>query len=270
MLCETTRQHLLAHADEPVLPPEVNAHVVGCAACTKLARQLHTMNESLRAITVPASDDAKARFLETISTADLPPIIERSAVRTRDSSTSLRPWRGWSWKTEWQYAGGIAAVVLLAVGGWWFSSSPRAKPEMAKLRHELLKHEVASVTRMTRAQTPEDRLAAWTELTGHLHTETKHVYKIASPTDLETLERMFGKVVNEGVLTQAKLLPATYSPAQREKALADIDAKLQAAQTDAETLSPDAPTTAQPALLKIAGTAREARAKLQAIIRGEA
>ncbi|MGL6073115.1 MAG: hypothetical protein ACRC8S_03020 [Fimbriiglobus sp.] len=269
MICETIQQQLIARADGNP-STEVSAHLNTCRECSKVAKTLAQMQSAIRAIPVPNSDAAKAQFLETIAVADLPPIIERAAFRTRDSSTSLRPWSRVSVPREWRYAGGIAAMLLIAFGTWWLNTGPRPVPETVKLRHELLKQEVASLARMTRAETSEQRLAVWTDLTANLHTEAKHVFKIAPATDMDAIERMFGKVVKDGILTQAKQLPATYSPAERQKALAEADKKLEAAETDAETLAREAPQHTQPALKKIAGTAKDARDQLQKIIRGEA
>jgi hypothetical protein len=269
MTCETLQQRLLALPDIGSVPADLNQHVSTCPACTKFRAGLAKLDRLVPKIRVPAST-GKAAFVSQLETLDLPPIIKRRVLAKRDSGSVFSGL--WKTRREWQYGAGIAAALLIGVGIWWANTSNRNGPptEVAKLRHELLKKEVAHLATLTKADTATQKIAVWSNVTAELHTEAKVVYKIASTDEMNSLEKMFGRAVTEGLLVQAQHLPVTMSPAEKQTALAEANTKLQAAETETETLAKEAPPQAQGALKKMAVTARAAQSRLKAIIRGEA
>lgn len=274
MTCETTRHELLALPDPRRLPAELHAHVAGCPECAGFRRGLAALHRLVPRIPVPpASPKVKADFLAHVAASgvpagDWPPIIARRP-RPSDSGTAFTAL--WASREQWQYAAGVAATLVIGLSVWWLATGPRTgAPETAKLRHELLGREVKHLAALTKAETASQRVAVWSDLAADLHGEAKYVYVAAQADEMRSLERMYARAVQEGLLKQAALLPATYSPAERQAALADADAKLRAAEAEAGALAKEAPPRSQPTLLKMAGTARVARARIQAIIRGEA
>ena len=268
MTCETFQQALTASPDPRRIPAELASHVRGCPSCAAFRRGLMKLDRLVSQLPVPASSpEVRATFVANLATADLPPIIERRLPARRDSNGGLSA--VWAAREQWQYAAGVAATLAVGVGVWWVSTGarPSGTAEVAKLRHELLTKEVRHLAALTKAETPGDKVAVWSGWAGDVVAEAKLVHKVAPDAEMASLSRMYARTVDEGVVRQAALLSPTLTPAERLQALADADGKLQAAETDAETLSKDAPPAARGELKKIAGTAKSARARLQSIIR---
>ena len=206
-----------------------------------------------------------------VAEASLPPIIERRVPVKRDSGATLSGLSRsvWAARDQWQYAAGIAAMLAVGVGVWWVSTGPRHGngPEVAKLRHELLGKEVRHLAALTRAETPAEKVAVWSAAAADLHAEARHVYAAAPADEMVSLQKMYARAVDEGLVRQARLLPPGFTPAERQRALAEADRSLEAAEADAKALAATAPPKSQGPLKTIAETARAARAALQTIVR---
>jgi hypothetical protein len=268
--CATRQQALTALADPRRLPAELHAHVKGCVGCRGFRRGLLALDRLVPQIPVPSSPPhVRADFLANLpAESGLPPIIVRRPAPKPGSSPALVAARGiWAAREQWQYAAGIAAMLTLGVGLWWVSAGPRvAAPEVAKMRHELLSKEVTCLAALTRAETPAEKVAAWTRFAADVQAEAKLVYKAAPDGDMQSLERMYARAVSEGLLTQAALLPPGLTPAQRQAALAAADGHLQRAATEAEALAQGAPPASRGPLLNIAAAARAGQARLTDIV----
>ena len=104
-------------------PRNMNRHLKRCAACAKIARQLYKLEEGWRNQPVPEGcDQAKAAFLEKLSTLEQPEKREKPARREkRVKPAKLKPTaRRWS-PLRWAAA---AAVLLIGISGWLFWPAP--------------------------------------------------------------------------------------------------------------------------------------------------
>lgn len=256
MNCEAVQNRLLAVSEPKRAGSEVRTHLDGCTDCRTFAARLARVEGLLPQIPVPPTNAArKAAFLQSILTA---PVAEpaRTPVRV-------------AWYAETRWIATIAAALLLA-GGIWVATAgkkPNAPTEVA-LRHDLLHKEVDRFVALSKAASPSERLAIWTAVATDLRAETRDVYRVAPEEDIRALGRMFDKAVREGVVKQAKLLPATLPAAERQKVLADATATLTAAESEAALLSAEAPPQAQPVLQNIVKTARTAKAELDDLAKG--
>ena len=135
-----------------------------------------------------------------------------------------------------------------------------------KVRHELLNRELKHIAVLTKANTAQDRIAAWTNFAQVVQTEVKNVHLMAQGNEMVTLEKLFDKSVNEGLIQQATTLE-NLTVADRQKSLTDAVNKLKAAEDDALTLANNATPTSKPVLNRMAKTAKDGRIQLETIIK---
>jgi len=260
MKCEVAQNRLLALSDPNRAPDELRAHVSACAGCRAFAAGVQKLDVLLASLPVPPSP-AKAAFLQRVAAAG--PVIH--VKPKRDSAVDLLP--AFARKGRWQYASaGLAAAVLVAAG--WFALSgtkPQTKPEPMARKHDLLNKQVQTVASLAKADTPPKRLDVWSGAADDLRAETKAIYKIAQDDEMKVLTRMLQKVIYEGLLKQAELLPDA-DPAERQRLLTRTIAQLKATETETAELSKVAPPNSQKQLIRMTEIARDGRTKLQTIL----
>ena len=266
MKCEAVQNRLLAAPDAHHPEEKLLAHLADCSACRMV--QTHALKLDswlLHLPAAPSSDVKKAAFLESIQEAG--PIIRVKPRSLRTPSGTYRPWQtvlGWE-----QYAG-IAAALMIALGGlWWFTRTKSPVPELAeKPRHELLKKEVRHLTQLANSDSAPKRMTIWAEWASDLKTETKELYKVAPNDDLQSLGRLFERAVQEGIVKQAGLLDKHMPAGERQALFQDALARLTEVETETAQLSLNAPPDAQKTLRKMSQTAKTARVALEPLVKG--
>ena len=265
MKCEAARNRLLAAPDALHPGDRLVAHLAGCEPCRAVQAVALRLDKLLADLPpAPSSEARKAAFLDSI--LEVGPIIRVKPHSLRTPSGSFRPWKA----ARWPHLAGIAAALFLAVGGTWLAVRPKAPvPELAeKPRHELLKKEVKHVAKLAGSDSAPQRMTIWAEWATDLKAETKELYKVAPSDELLALGRLFERAVQEGIVKQAKLLDRHMPAIDRQALFQDALARLTEAETETTQLAQNAPPDAQKTLLKMAQTARTARATLEPLVKG--
>lgn len=260
MNCTSVRNRILSLTDPRRLPEALRTHVEACPACVawwKTAAKLERYLELLPAPPAPA--DKKFALIDEL-TADGQVI--KSVPRVADRGPS---------RIKGKHVAVLAASLLVAVGGWWVVTRPSTGPQTAAApKHPLLDKMVQRSKTLARAETPAKRLEVLGEMADDLHSETRGLARVAGPEELDDLARLFAKVVNGGLVRQAgQMAPHAMTAAEKAALLGQLADKLSEAGAEAEKVAREAPPASQPALKRIADTARDGQKKLRDIARGE-
>ena len=260
MNCTSVRNRILSLTDPRRLPEALRAHVEACPACVawwKSAARLESYLEILPAPPAPA--DKKFALIDELTAVG--PVI-KSVPKVADRGPS---------RIKAKHVAVLAASLMLAVGGWWVFTRPSTLPQTAETtKHPLLDKMVQRNKSLARAETPGKRLEVLGEMADDLNAETRSLARVAGPEDLDELARLFARVVNAGIVRQAgQMAPHAMTAAEKTMLLDQLAGKLAEAGAEAEKVSREAPPASQPALKRIADTARDGQKKLRDIARGE-
>jgi hypothetical protein len=263
MTCDEIRDKLLTLPDPRRPTTDLRAHLTGCPACAALQAAAAGIESTVAVLPVPSSEGAKAAFLARL--AEPEPVITRMPTLPR--RRGLPDWTG---RVKWQHAAGLAAGVLVAVGGWSITRGPD-RPDVAAAapRHPLLQKFVRYDVKLTKAGSAADRMAIWTGFADDLRKELAGVCQVAKERDMEALSDMFDKAVQGGVVAQAGKLPEFMDAKDRLARLNEASNALAAAEMDIARLKTEARQQAQPALGQMARTAKAGKEKLEKLARGE-
>ncbi len=265
MNCQAVQNQILALPDPRELPPALRAHVLGCAACQVWAKQAARLEVLLEQLPVPpAPGDKKEMMLGDLMSAD--PVIHPMATLATRPSFGLVASR--FLRRNATYVGGLAAAVLVAVGIYsvWPPKTINVVAAPTQ-KHPLLEKMVARDVAMARADTSAKKLEVLGAMADDLAGETRGMARIASGAELKQMAGWYEKVVRDGMLPQADKLPLHMTPVEKAKLLDALAAKLNADATEAENVAREAPPDAQPALKRMADTAREGEKSLRALAR---
>jgi len=261
MNCQTIQNRVLALPDPRLLPDPLREHVNACPGCLAWWKQAARIERILAELPVPpAPADKKTALLQELSgpVIHTVPAIERRSFATRF----------WSVPAVRTMAG-LAAAVLFAVGGWLMirpgpgSPNIQAKPSSDPFLERIVQRDLA----LAQARTADQRLDVLGSLAGDLSTEAQSLSKIANPEELRDLSGMFQKVVNDGIVEQARKLPEhSLTQTQKKELLNRLSQKLLDAGRQADEAARESPPHAQPALKTISETARDGQTKLKAIL----
>lgn len=259
MNCQAVQNKILALPDPRHVPDSLRDHLGGCAGCREWAKQVVQIEGLLAQLPVPAAPvGKKARLIEELMHPE--PIITHSA--RLDSGSRFLPFI----RRNVSIVGGLAAAVLLAVGGWWLLTRP-GTPEVAAQptpRDPFVEKLVQRDIALARADTPAKRLLALGGLAEDLSTQTRSLARVASPADLDELAGLFDKVVKTGLARQVESMPEhAMTLTEKQEVYASLAKKLGDMAADADRLSAEVPPEAKPALQKIAASARDGQKKFQ-------
>lgn len=267
--CRNFELQLTGLADPAVPTPELRGHLAACMPCRRYLAGLRRLDAIIPTIAVPGtSPQMKENFLAALP--DLPTIIERRQVPVRSGSDSYAALGRRLAETRSWLGAGTAAALVLGIGLYFGTSGSRPQAQVSTYRHELLSKEVATLATLTKAATPKEKIAVWTIFLNDLHAEAKLLARGGEAREMDALARMYKKAATDGLAKQASLLPHHWTPAQRREALAAADAELAAAESDATAQAEVVPNQAKATFQAIAGGAKDARARLQLAIKGEA
>ncbi|HUR55370.1 MAG TPA: hypothetical protein VMZ71_14650 [Gemmataceae bacterium] len=258
MNCQSVQNKILSLTDPRRLPEVLRAHVDECPACVAWYANAVRLERYLEILPAPpAPADKKFALIDEL-TADGPVIKSVPKIDRRPS-----PIKG-------RHVAALAASLLIAVGGWWVFTGGSGPPPVtaAHPKHPLLDKMVQRNKLLARADTPGKRLVVLGDMADDLNAETKSLARVASPEELNDLAHWFGKVVNKGIVQQAgQMAPHAMTAAEKVALFNQLAGKLSEAGAEVEKVSREAPTASQPALKKIADTARDGQMKLRAMAR---
>jgi hypothetical protein len=258
MNCQAVQNQILALPDPRELSPALREHVLGCAACQAWARKAARLEAILERMPVPvAPGEKKEALLGDLMQAE--PVIQPMATPATRPSFGLVAVK--FLRRNATYVGGLAAAVLVAVGVYslWPNRQQPQKPEVVQ-KHPLLDKMVARDVALARADSPAKRLEVLSGMADDLATDTRGMARLASGAELRQMTGWYDKVVKDGMVAQAKELqnrPHEMTATDRAKLFDSLATKLDADANEAEKLSREAPQDAQPALKRMAETARE-------------
>ena len=262
MTCETIQNRILALPD-PRQPTEaLHDHLTSCPACQAWWKQAVRLEQLLQQLPVPAAPaDRKAEMIDELTAAG--PVIKSIPSLHRPTGPGL-------FATVLaipglKYVGGLAAAILVVVGGWQMFR-PGPTPPIAQAppgpTDPLLKAVVECDLALARAATPVQRLEILGRLADVLSREARGLARVATEDELKELSGFYRKVVDDGILKQAHALPPALPPAERRDLLTALSAKLAETGQEADRIARESPPQAQKPLNDIANTARDGQKTL--------
>jgi hypothetical protein len=265
MNCQAIQNKILAMPDPRHIPDSLRDHVAGCAGCREWAQQAARLEGLLAQLPAPpAPANKKEDLLAELSRPE--PVITRPVtvpIREGYAKPVLRFLRG-----NARLVGGLAAAVLVALGGWWLVTH-RGTPDVATNQptpkdpfiEKLVQRDIA----LARADTAAKKLQVLGGLADDLSTQTRALARVANPNDLNELAGLFDKVVKGGLEKQVDNLPTldTHDEKQKQELCSSLAKKLGDMAAEADRLAGEVPPEAKPALQKIASSAREGQKKFR-------
>jgi len=266
MNCQTIQNKILILPDPRVLPDALRDHIAGCEVCRAWAKQVARLDALLQQLPVPpAPGNKKATVVDDLTRGN-PVIIRRLATPARESfAGSVRKFLD----QNKMVVGGLAAAVLVVLGGWRLLT-PSGTPPVAAAEtpeHPFLKMLVQRDVALAKAKKPVDRLQIFGGLAEDLSTEARSLARVASPDELWDVAQWFDNVVKDGVVNQARNMPAdTLTLSARAERKTELDAlagKLSDMAAKTEKMTGEVPPDAKAALQKIVDSARAGEKKLR-------
>jgi hypothetical protein len=253
MNCDVCQRRLLATAAPEVPTREVRRHLARCPACRAFQRRLTRIEGNVPALPVPPSR-GKERFLARF-------LGPREHVPNPSPHPLPREGRG-PGKGVLRVAWATAAAVLIGCGvylGIWLAESvaplappnqPVAKTEPELPDQDLVARLVDCDLRLAEHATPRKRVEALAELADALQRESHALSRGDGADELQALARLYGRVIEEGMVPRAREMPAR----ERREVLAPIAARLSKAENEARQLAAKSARASAP-LLQIAAAA---------------
>lgn len=265
MNCQAIQNKVLALPDPRRLPDELREHVEACAGCRAWWQQAAKLERLLERLPAPpAPADKKTAMIDDLTAAG--PVI-RTVPRLAEPAGLPG---GDFLRRNSRYVAALAAAVLVVLGGWLLLKPNGQKGEVAAApRHPLLEKLVQRDVALARATTSAQRLEILGGLADDLSGETRSLARVASPEDLDALARWFDGIVRKGIVDRAGSVAGlnTLTPAEKAELFTRLADKLAEAGREAEKVAGESPPHSQPALKKMADTAKDGQAKLRELAR---
>ncbi|MCI0703495.1 MAG: hypothetical protein L0241_20640 [Planctomycetia bacterium] len=267
MDCQAVQNLILGLPDPRELSPTLRAHVLECQACSAWAKQAARLESLLAQLPVPpAPSEKKEAMLEELTSSG--PVITRVPTVRPDHTGVWLDAAGRVLRKNTAYIGGLAAAILLVIGIYWLWPNKQTPPVAeATQDHPLLKNLVAHDIALARASTPAKRFEILGGMADDLAVETRGMARIASADELKRMAGWYQKVVNEGIIQQAKDEANRHmmTDAEKKNVFGALAAKLETDANEAERMMAESPQEAQPALKRMAETAREGHKTLRTL-----
>lgn len=264
MNCKAVRTTVLGleQLDQP--PPDAAGHLADCGACRDWLRRLTQMERCVSQLPVPASAAKSA-------------VIARILSEPRPRPAAPEPlWvqRERRLKRLAVAAAMSAALVLIAVGMLVWQHANRTqtnvveRPKPPPAEETLLAGLMKNNLNLASAKTSRQRVEALADVAENLQSELRSLIDVANPEDLTALARLYERVMRQGIVPQAKTIPA----AERALLLGPLADRLAQVQDEADQLAAQLanhrPAVARP-LRDLAAAARDGDRQLRILLRGE-
>jgi hypothetical protein len=272
MNCDALQKHLLGLEWPAQAEGDARAHLAGCVACREWQRHLVQLERAATRLPVPPAHAARDAFVRSLLAA--PPAVgappakpgtngRRRSVAMVLGSLILDPHASPRRRVGAGIVAGVAASLLLFITSWlaWYSwhgdgpkqfaGSTEKQPVTDPLVAELMRRNL----KLAKGGTPRERVEAMAGVAGELHARSNALARTAGAEDMELLAQLYGRVVREGIVGRAAVLP----DAERRAVLEPIALQLGRAESEAERLAAEegVPQAAREALRRIALAARE-------------
>jgi hypothetical protein len=250
----------LLTSERPAAPPlELGRHLLRCPQCRsrqarllRLEGEVHELNGELRGPTPVARQELLAQLG--------PQSVQPIPIGAQDERPGRRDPYAW---VGWVAVAGVAAVVMLSLGlglGWSLSllvgrpGTPLAGRPAAAPQESLVARILESDLKLAEVSTSKDQLAALADIAGELRREALRLSQEGSVEDVILLSGLYERVVCQGLVGRARLLPAE----QQDGLLASLVGELEQTADASERAALSAQPGANEGLRHLARAARTA------------
>jgi hypothetical protein len=274
MNCSEFRSRLLKAEDPSQPEEETRRHLVECAACAAWRSRLLQIEANVARLPIPLST-GRAAAVHRILHPDGPDLFS-AAPRKKPARTPPKPPRPrleeMPFELEMDGAfempayrpapesvldgprtrrrraiigAAVAAAGLLIVASTWVITrrpseqatiAEHARPPVDALVARLVDRDM----KLASAQRPGEKVQVLADIASDIHNETANLVNDVQSKDLMRLAEFYQRVVHEGLVEQARVVP----PGEREDVLGPISARLSQSWHDAETTARDFPACA--------------------------
>jgi hypothetical protein len=267
MNCQAIQNKILNLPDPRVIPSALLSHVAGCEVCRAWAHQAARLEALLEQLPVPpAPGNKKNEMIDELTSGELVFSRSHTAPARESFAGSVLKFI----EQNKMVIGGLAAAILVVLGGWWVltGDGTNSIPQVAKNPKDPFLEKIKScdVALMKPGTTTNEKLDILGDMAEALSNQTRSLARVADQDELTDLARWYDKVVNAGMVNQAKLMPfSTMTIAEQKKRkeqLNNLAAKLGETADQAEKLT-EVPPDAKPVLQKIMKSARDGELHLR-------
>jgi hypothetical protein len=275
MTCDTARNRLMGLPDPAAVPAALASHLQACPGCQAWHQLLSRVEGAIVALAPPASSGrAKQKLIEQFRGAA--PSVPTPASKARKSkplpvpsatvqpAPERRPSVGERLARLWP-ASLVAAALLVGVLVW---SSFRGKTDgptmVAAPPDPFLEKMVMAKVKLDTAPDRAGRLAVLDGLATDIRSEAKAISMITPGAEMDSLARMYDRVVTDGLVAHARDLPAPERRAKLDKYIQH----LAEAEQEANQLAAAAPPGSDRPLREIAKSAEKGRIALSKMMQG--
>ncbi len=264
MNCKSVQNGLLS-SERPGRPsPDVAAHLDACAACREWQHQLVQCERMARRLPVPPSS-AKAQVVRRILNVPAEkPAPDWAGERLRLAARRIKE-RGLK---KLAASSGLAAGLAFFAVLWW-AAAPVGPPKTAGVPavksvklDPFLDRVIQQQVRLAGGGTPREKVESLASLADAVYGEARGVAGVAPADALDRLAKCYRKVVRDGLVAQARALPAE----ERAAVLRAVSGRLSEVSGDAERLARDLPAAEAAPLRDLAAEARDADLTLRALL----
>jgi signal transduction histidine kinase len=261
MNCTLTQRRLLGSERPDQPPPDVQEHLLHCAACRAWLRRLVQLERQVPLIPVPPTS-RKDRLIRQLLSPPVGPVLSFPPAghllhvpRARERALQ-----------KLSLALAMAAALLVFALGWWAWPHDLLHPDVAQHPKKTIDGDAERITRsLLGARTPRERVQRLADLADRVHEEAQAA--AADQDRLNHAARLYARVVREHLLVHARAIPEA-----DRGLLAGIAKRLEIAESNASRLAAQLPDTspASASWRDIATVAAEGNRRLLALARGEA
>lgn len=280
MNCLDCQRQLLACDDPASQSLEVAAHLADCLACQEWHQHLLRIESNVPRLPVPPSRGAeKIKRLILNPTPNLAPTPAPDLTPAPSLPIPSR------WHSAAYIAAGMAAAILLTFLGIQLGNlatrqplkngiltkhsppvpetPPKGDPQVENIPQKSLAAVVLEFDlQLAQTDDPRQRVEILADLAGVLHDESRTLTRAGGTKELQTLARLYDRVLQDGVLARAKDLPM----ADRRATLDPIAQRLELAQHDSVRLAAAAEARLSAPLQQIAAAAQRGTGLLRKLM----